>query len=144
MIMKLFPLLLALPMGLVSFPAEARHGYSYGQPGYSQQCFKNVYREQYIPGTQQRPGRVRRWTERQEVPCNVHREPVYYPQEPQTYPAPAPRRHVDNNSCLEGTFIGGILGGAGGYAASQGDGRGWAIPLGVVGGALVGCQLDGG
>ena len=55
-----------------------------------------------------------------------------------------PRRPVDDNSCIEGSVIGGILGGAGGAAASRGKDMAWAIPLGVVGGALVGCQVDGG
>ena len=27
---------------------------------------------------------------------------------------------------------------------SRGDGRWWAIPLGIVGGSIVGCQIDGG
>ena len=35
-------------------------------------------------------------------------------------------------------------GGAAGAALSQGDGRWWAIPLGVVTGATIGCDLDGG
>ena len=51
---------------------------------------------------------------------------------------------MDNNSCLEGSILGGILGGGAGAAASRGDGRLWAIPLGIVGGAMVGCQVDGG
>ena len=52
--------------------------------------------------------------------------------------------NVDDNSCIEGAIIGGILGGAGGAAASRGPDMAWAIPLGVVGGSLVGCQVDGG
>ena len=52
--------------------------------------------------------------------------------------------NVDNNSCVEGSIIGGILGGGAGAAASRGDGRWWAIPLGIVGGSMVGCQIDGG
>ena len=52
--------------------------------------------------------------------------------------------HVDDNSCIEGSVLGGILGGGAGAAASRGDGRLWAIPLGIVGGAMVGCQIDGG
>ncbi len=31
-----------------------------------------------------------------------------------------------------------------GAALSRGDGRLWAIPLGIVGGSMVGCQVDGG
>ena len=41
------------------------------------------------------------------------------------------------------TVLGGIAGGGAG-ALSRGDGRWWAIPLGIVGGSIVGCQIDGG
>jgi len=57
-----------------------------------------------------------------------------------------PHKHskVDDNSCIEGSILGGIAGGGAGAALSRGDGRIWAIPLGIVSGALVGCQVDGG
>ena len=46
----------------------------------------------------------------------------------------------DDNSCLEGTLAGGVLGGAlGGLLAKKDN-----FPAGAVGGALVGCQVDGG
>jgi hypothetical protein len=32
-------------------------------------CYKNVYREQYIPGNKWSPGHVRSWVERVTVPC---------------------------------------------------------------------------
>lgn len=51
---------------------------------------------------------------------------------------------TDDNSCVEGSILGGIAGGGAGAALSRGDGRWWAIPLGIVGGAMVGCQIDGG
>ena len=51
---------------------------------------------------------------------------------------------VDDNSCVEGSIIGGLLGGGLGAALSQGDGRWWSIPTGIAGGAMVGCQVDGG
>ena len=51
---------------------------------------------------------------------------------------------VDNNSCVEGSILGGIAGGGLGAALSRDAGRLWAIPLGVVGGAMAGCQVDGG
>ena len=34
-------------------------------------------------------------------------------------------------------------GGLAGYG-SQGKGRWWAIPAGIIGGATIGCALDGG
>ena len=51
---------------------------------------------------------------------------------------------VDNNSCLEGSLAGGVLGGALGGALAKKDNWIWSIPAGAVGGALVGCQIDGG
>jgi len=57
---------------------------------------------------------------------------------------PQKQHQTDDNSCIEGSIIGGIAGGGLGAALSRGDGRWWAIPTGIVGGALVGCQVDGG
>ena len=51
---------------------------------------------------------------------------------------------VDNNDCTDGKIAGGILGGAAGAALSRGDGRWWAIPLGVVTGSVIGCDAAGG
>ena len=134
--MKLLPILLAATMA----PVPALAGYQSGQPGWSRQCFRNVYREQYIPGTQHSPGYVRRWTERQEVPCHhSHNNGQYYPQ-----PHRPIRPPVDDNSCIEGSILGGIAGAAGGAALSRDQGRFIGIPLGIVGGAILGCQLDGG
>ena len=127
----LIPLLLSM-----SAPAMAQ-----SRGGYSNQCFREVYREQYIPGTRSRPGRVRRWTEQREVPCwnpgaDGYRGGVVPPQHTHGY--------RDDNSCIEGSIIGGIAGGAiGGVAATQ-ENWIWSIPAGVVGGALLGCQVDGG
>lgn len=63
------------------------------------------------------------------------REPIRQPERAQ---------NTDDNSCIEGSILGGIAGGGLGAALSRGDGRWWAIPTGIVGGALVGCQVDGG
>ena len=41
-------------------------------------------------------------------------------------------------------IAGGILGGAAGAALSRDEGRWWAIPLGVVTGSAIGCDIDGG
>ncbi len=99
------------------------------QTGYSQQCFKAEYREEYIPGTQKKPGRIRRWTEQVEVRCGT---------------AGAVVRESDDNSCIEGSILGGILGGAlGGTLANQ-ENWIWSIPSGVAAGAVVGCEIDGG
>ena len=50
----------------------------------------------------------------------------------------------DENSCLEGTLAGGVLGGGLGGAHAKKDDWIGTIPAGAVGGALVGCQVDGG
>ena len=42
------------------------------------------------------------------------------------------------------SILGGITGAGAGAVLSQGDGRWWAIPLGIVTGSMVGCQIDGG
>ena len=107
----------------------------YRQPGgvRERDCFKEIYREEYIPGTRERPGRVRRWTETKRIPCRGRR------------PAPRPTYHPpDDNSCIEGAILGGIAGAAGGAALSRDEGRWIGIPLGIVGGSMIGCQIDGG
>ena len=131
--MKKLIVLLALPFLPLSVEAGSR---TY-QPGYSQEqtCYEYVYREEYIPGTAANPGRVVSRRERVEVPCkneNTYITPTYN------------NPNVDDNSCVEGSIIGGLLGGGLGAALSQGDGRWWAIPTGIAGGAMVGCQVDGG
>ncbi len=141
--MKYFTMAVA---ALVSFPTAAFAGY--GQTGFSNQCCKEVYREEYTPGTVNSPGYVRRWTETQEVSCQstgtvvIQEDPFGGP--PLSQQQTVYRDPRDDNSCIEGSIIGGILGGAGGAAASRGPDMGWAIPLGVVGGAMIGCQVDGG
>ena len=121
--------LLLIPLLLFgSVPVQA-----YGTSG--ARCFEEVWREEYVPGNYNRRGYVRRWQERVRVPC---RRPSRY-QEPAPY-----RENTDDNSCIEGAVLGGLLGGAGGAALSRDEGLFIGIPLGIVGGALLGCQIDGG
>ena len=108
------------------------------QPGYSRttQCFRDEYREEYIPGTKDSPGYVRNWTEKVEIACA--NKPNQIPtQETQAV-------HVDNNSCVEGSVIGGLLGAGLGAALSRKEGRWVGVPVGAAAGAVVGCQVDGG
>ena len=110
------------------------------QAGYSTErtCYKDVYREEYIPGTRDNPGRIRRWTERVEVPCDTTgARPNNTGVNDQSF-------NQDDNSCIEGSVLGGIAGAAVGASLSRGDGRWIGIPLGIVGGSMVGCQIDGG
>ena len=96
-------------------------------------CYENV--ERYIPGYYDSNGYYvsgRLEKSRRQVRCNGN------------YHATQKPHQTDSNSCIECSILGGILGGGAGSAASRGDGRLWAIPFGIVGGALVGCQVDGG
>ena len=154
-----------------ALPADAKPGrYDRGnyesQPGYANQekCYKKVYKEEYVPGTMSSPGYVRSYKEKVRVPCKqnssiekTHYQPYEWDpfhgdkggwkRHPRpTYHEPVQHQpaHVDNNDCSGGTVAGGILGGGAAAAMSRGDGRWWAIPLGVVSGAMVGCQIDGG
>ena len=118
-------------------PGERSNWQAYSsQRGYAHQnkCYRTEYREEYVPGTMNSPGYVKTHKNRVKVPCDngVYQHDKHH----------APNE--DNNSCVEGSVLGGILGGGAGAAASRGDGRLWAIPLGIVGGAMVGCQIDGG
>ena len=110
------------------------------QRGFSEQCFKEVYREEYIPGTRNNPGQVRRWVDNVEVPCqNPVRQPA-----PTYYEPGSASPNVDDNSCIEGAVLGGLGGGAAGAALSRDEGNLIGIPLGIIGGVLIGCQIDGG
>jgi len=144
--MKLLAALLLI--GVTSAPAFAggpRLGYR-GQRNvhYEEKCYKNV--ERYIPGYYDdfgnwKVGRVK--TTRKRVPCSRLYE---RPRKPYIHEHHHPDvgGNVDDNSCLEGSILGGIAGAGAGAALSRGDGRWWAIPLGIVGGSMVGCQVDGG
>jgi len=50
----------------------------------------------------------------------------------------------DTNSCVEGTIAGGLIGAGIGGFATRGRARWVGVPVGAVGGALLGCQIDGG
>ena len=110
------------------------------QEGYasSKTCYKQTYREEYVPGTQESPGFVRFFNETIEVPCkrnNVATEKRVIRQTEVTY---------DDNDCTDGKIAGALIGGGAAAAMSQGDGRWWAIPLGAVVGGTIGCDLNGG
>lgn len=133
-------LLVATVLTLFALPSHAMQNDRSYQPGWSHQekCYKRVYREEYIPGTMNNPGYVKKYFEKVEVPCKEN----YHSNAPAT-----PRNsksNVDDNSCIEGSIIGGIAGGAlGGVLATEKNWI-WSIPAGVIGGAMAGCQVDGG
>ena len=128
------------------------------QPGWSQErtCFKSEYREEYVPGTENNPGYVKSWKETVEVPCET--TPTYLPPtdlnpdigQRRVSGTPSYRRHVtvyedvDTNDCSDGTITGALLGGGLAGFGSRGKDRWWAIPSGIIGGAMLGCAVDGG
>ena len=59
-------------------------------------------------------------------------------------PSAPPDVELDTNSCVEGTIAGGLNGAGIGGIATRGSARWLGIPVGAVGGALLGCQIDGG
>ena len=122
----------ALVLMVPALPVRA----DYRQPGgvSERTCYKEVYREEYIPGTRERPGRVRRWTDKVKVPCETNYGVTGHGEHPP----------MDDNSCVEGSILGGIAGAAAGAALSRDEGRWIGIPLGIVGGSMIGCQIDGG
>ena len=134
--MKVFLASLLLLTSTPTLAGEQQAGYST-----ERKCFKTEYREEHIPGTEDNPGYVKSWKDTVEVPCEDRPLSVIHPR-------PYYRRHVtvyeDTNDCSDGTAAGAILGGGLAAAISRGDGRWWAIPTGVVTGAMLGCQIDGG
>jgi len=130
-------LLSALPVNAESIGDRSNRQAYQSQRGYASEnkCYRKEYREEYIPGTSNSPGYVSSYRERVEVACDTRNYP------------PTNQSEVggtDDNSCIEGSILGGIAGGGAGAALSRKEGRLWAIPLGIVSGALVGCQVDGG
>ena len=112
------------------------------QPGYSSSrtCYREEYREEYVPGTSNDPGYVRSWQETIEYPCrrtNITRTPEN---------TTRTRRYeeYDENDCSDGTIAGALLGGGLAGFGSRGKDRWWAIPSGAIVGSMLGCQIDGG
>ena len=103
----------------------------------SKTCYRETYREEYIPGTREDPGFIKTYNELIEVPCRNDR-----------YADPVIRRETvveyDDNDCTDGKVAGALLGGAAGAAMSRDDGRWWAIPIGAVVGSKIGCDAAGG
>ena len=112
------------------------------QAGYSssKSCYRSEYREEYVPGTEDSPGYVRSWKETIEFPCERNRATITRP----IRTVVENHYEVDDNDCTDGKIAGGILGGGLAAAVSRGEGRWWAIPLGVVAGSKIGCDAAGG
>ena len=79
----------------------------------SKTCYRETYREEYVPGTREDPGFIRTFSELIEVPCRskisdpvIRRETVV---------------EYDDNDCTDGKVAGALLGGAAGAAMSRDD-----------------------
>ena len=112
------------------------------QAGYSStnRCYRSEYREEYIPGTENDPGYVKAWKETIEYPCSRSQ----IESNPNNTTRTRTYEEYDTNDCSEGTVIGGLLGGGLAGFGSRGKDRWGAIPSGIIGGSMIGCQLDGG
>ena len=131
--MKCLSAVVGLTLALTAAQASTALAQQDSQPGYSKtsKCFKDEYREEYVPGTKEKPGYVKKWSEKVEIPCT-------------TPPKPTASEKVDDNSCIEGSVIGGLLGAGAGAVLSRGNGRWIGVPVGAAAGSLVGCQVVGG
>ena len=85
------------------------------------------------------------------APAPVVQQPPVIVVQPAPAPVPEPVAEAPpENSCVEGTIAGGIIGGAGAAAANHylmdGDPINllWQIPAGLLVGSMVGCAIDGG
>jgi hypothetical protein len=130
----LFSLMMFTPVAILA-EDEYQRGYSS-----SKTCYRSEYREEYIPGDEDSPGYVTSWKETIEFPCDTNKATITKP----TRTVVEEYREVDDNDCSEGTVAGGLLGGGIAAAISRGNGRWWAVPTGIVTGAMIGCDIDGG
>ena len=123
-------------------PALAHHSSS--QSGYSESttCYREEYREEYIPGTEDSPGYIKSWKDTIEYPCSRRR--VESTPENTTRTRVYDEYEVDDNDCTDGKIAGALIGGGAAAAISRGNGRWWSIPLGAVVGSAIGCDIDGG
>ena len=129
--------LLASLLALTPVSASAEYVDSRSGYAHTQKCYRSEYREEYIPGSEDNPGYVKSWKETIEYPCNT-------PDRGTRRQVIERQYEVDDNDCTDGKVAGAILGGGVGSALSRDEGRWWAIPLGVVTGSAIGCDLDGG
>ena len=129
--------LLASLLALTPVSASAEYVDSRSGYAHTQKCYRSEYREEYIPGSEDNPGYVKSWKETIEYPCNT-------PDRGTRRQVIERQYEVDNNDCTDGKVAGAILGGGVGAALSRDEGRWWAIPLGVVTGSAIGCDMDGG
>ena len=139
---------------LLSPMAAMADGY-HQQRGYTTQrnCYKEIYKEQYVAGTRSSKGYVKSYLDKVEVPCSSlsfnpvnryrhHRSPRYRPhyRTYRHYNRPTHNQILvsrsyttSGGSCSSGNATtGGLLGGGLAAAISKKDAYAWSIPLGAV------------
>ena len=130
--------------------ASRPHVYSQRQFSYSEpECFRNEYKEEYVPGSRHSPGYVKSYRDRVKIPCSGYSYP-YSSAPPHTHhynPAVDDWFHgdvadhaaetpaTDEERCVGGTVLGGILGAVAGHNAFDGD------PVGKVLSGAVGATI---
>ena len=129
--------LLASLLALTPVSASAEYVDSRSGYAHTQKCYRSEYREEYIPGSEDNPGYAKSWKETIDNPCNT-------PDRGTRRQVIERQYEVDDNDCTDGKVAGAILGGGVGAALSRDEGSWWAIPLGVVSGSAIGCDIDGG
>tara|TARA_B100000965_G_scaffold59850_1_gene45911 strand:+ start:545 stop:994 length:450 start_codon:yes stop_codon:yes gene_type:complete len=112
------------------------------QRGYTTQrsCFKEIYREEYVPGTRSSQGYVKSFSDTVEVPCsssighsvrsyNYHQRRHYRRSNNQVLVS---RNHRSPSCSAGNATTGGLIGGGLAAALSKKDAYGWSVPLGAV------------
>ena len=125
--------ILLTPIGV--FADEYQRGYTT-----LRSCFKEIYREEYVPGTRSSKGYVKSFSDTVEVPCGSSsghsvRSYNHYPNRHyrRSNNQVLVSRSYSSPSCSAGNATtGGILGGSLAAALSKKDAYGWSIPLGAV------------
>ena len=114
---------------------DSQRGYAY-----EKQCFRYIYREQYIPGNSSYPGYVKSYNEKVSIPCFGHRK-VFNHYHQKTLPQNSYvkyKKHKSVPKCTGSTTLGGLIGGGIAASISKSDAYSWTIPLGAVLGAGIG------
>ena len=135
------------------FPMTANADEYHHQRGYTTQrtCHKEIYKEQYVPGTRSSKGYVKSYLDKVEVPCSSlswhppirkhhHHHTHYFPYTHRRYSKPTHQQVLvsksygaSHGSCSSSsTTTGGLIGGGLAAAISKKDAYGWSIPLGAV------------
>lgn len=151
-----FILFASLPMNADEYFAHNRNHPTYDfQNGYAYEnkCFRNEYREYYVPGNSRTPGYVKSYYERISTPCKIESNAsnhYNYPTKPSyryrskpyyDYKIKPATKYVKNEhskKCTGSTTLGGLIGGGLAASLSNKDAYGWTIPLGAVLGAGIG------